>query len=416
MISLFKKRAPILSFGIFQIFFTAPGQTFLISLFIGPMFNELGLSTSMFAGIYSLATLCASLFLQPCGRLLDRYPIKPILLTMISLMMIGCLLIASSSSILSLFFGFFIVRFIGQGAFGLAASTLVTKQFHKNRGKALSIIMFGFPLSEIIYPFIAIFLLESLGWREAYLLFACSFLLMIPIQLYFINRAQLTVGEFYPEETLIQAQRLTGSDAEVIPIRHYTLKETLRDISFYLVLIASTLPPVVMTGLFFHQSTLFEIQNWPIGYAAYGLMAYAIVKAIGSIFIGPLIDTFGSGSFFTLMLALMGVGTYLAGLGGPWWMILVYLSCLGFALGISAPVMNHLWASLYGTNHIGSIKGFISTFRNGLTGFGPLPLAMAMEKGFPLPLLLQYVAIAIFVLMMIPVGLQLFDKRLSSQT
>jgi len=74
--------------------------------------------------------------------------------------------------------------------------------------------------------------------------------------------------------------------------------------------------------------------------------------------------------------------------------------------------MSNLWASLYGTANIGSIKGFIGTFRNGLTGFGPLPLAIAMEAGYSISNLLMIVAGAITILSVIPIGLFLFDSRL----
>lgn len=413
MIEVLRKRAPILTFGVFQIFFTAPGQTFLISLFIGPIFNDLGVSASWFAGAYSLATFLASLMLQPCGRLLDRFSVKPILLGMILLMSLGCLLIGSAQSLWVLFIGFFLVRFIGQGAFGLAASTLVTKQFQKNRGKALSVIMMGFPLSEMIYPFIAVAMISEFGWRMAYYGFAASFLIMVPLQFFLLSRSHIKHGHFYPEEARVQAQAPLSESAEHHLKDHdYTLSETLRDPSFYFTLTASTIPPIVMTGLFFHQSSLFELHGWDLSLAAPALFVYAIVKAVGAIGIGPFIDKYGSAPFFILMITLMAAGTFVAANGGPAWTIILYLSLLGFALGLSAPVMSHLWASLYGTAHIGSIKGFIGTFRNGLTGFGPLPLAIAMEAGYSLSTLLLIVSATIALLVLIPIGLFLFDPRL----
>ena len=74
--NVFKRHPHILTFGVLQIFFTAPGQTFLISLFVTEIFSEFGVSQSYFAGIYSAATLSASLLLNPAGHLIDKYPIR----------------------------------------------------------------------------------------------------------------------------------------------------------------------------------------------------------------------------------------------------------------------------------------------------------------------------------------------------
>jgi len=131
MISLFKKYPFILLFGVLQIIFTAPGQTFLISLFITPIFSDLNLSLSLFAGLYSTATLLAALLLNPMGQLIDKLSLNKVLFAMILLMAIGCFLLASATNIWSVGIAFFLLRFIGQGGFGLAATQLSLKPLKK---------------------------------------------------------------------------------------------------------------------------------------------------------------------------------------------------------------------------------------------------------------------------------------------
>ena len=144
-----------------------------------------------------------------------------------------------------------------------------------------------------------------------------------------------------------------------------------------------------MTGLFFHQSTLFQNNAWPIEMAAIGITFYAITKAILSVIIGPIIDKKGPLVSFSIFIILLGVGTLIAANGGHITWIFVYFGLMGAALGMSSPVMNVIWPNLYGIQHLGSIKGVVGMFRNGLTALAPLPIALALDSGVSLQGLLM---------------------------
>lgn len=415
MIALFKQHPKILCFGLLQVFFTAPGQTFLISLFVGAMFSSLALPISTFAGLYSLATISASFLLNPAGRLIDRFSPKIILCSASSLMALGCFILAFAQSVVMIFIGFFLLRLIGQGVFVLISSTLINRHFHKNRGKAHSMASLGYPLSEMIYPVLALFLLTHFGWRISYLIFAFSTLvIMLPLQFYLLHHARLKKGHFFPGEILIQAQRLPGmtQDTNAANTRSLKLAAVLKDPFFYPILLASAMPPLVVSGLFFHQESLFQAQLWSLKWATLGLSFYAVIKAFFSLGIGAYVDKKGPLGPFFVIIFLIAVATGVAAFGGPAFIsIPFYYSCLGASLGMSAVVMNIIWVKLYGVQHIGSIKGFIGTFRNGFTGLAPFPIALALEKGFAIDTIFYGHALLVVILAVIPILLSRFDSR-----
>jgi len=405
MRELFFKHPFILLFGILQIFFSAPGQTFLISLFVSPIFLELGVSVSWFAGVYSAATLSAALLLNPAGRFIDRYHMRTIIIVVTCLMAIGCWAVALAQDLVVLFIGFFLLRLIGQGVFSLAASTLMIKTFEKNRGKALGITTLGFPLSEAIYPFLALFLLSHFQWRGTYLLFGLStILMMLPLQLYLLKKANIQHGEFYPGEIEINPQRMRGNPEQrkIRPHRDFTLNEVVRDGKFYLILTAACLPPMVVTGLFFHQGSLFESNEWTISLAASGFVTYAVCKAIASVWVGSVVDRYGPMIPFAVLILMLGLGTLIASLGGSPVMMFIYFMLIGASLGFSAPVINVVWAHFYGVKHIGSIKGLVATFRNGVTALGPLPIALCLDAGISINVVLKITAFAIMLFVSLP--------------
>ena len=131
--------------------------------------------------LYSAATFIAALFLNPAGRLIDKYPIKRIILGVTICMAIGCWILASATNVVMIFIAFLILRLIGQGVFSLVGSTLIIKKFQKNRGKAMGIVTLGFPLSEAVYPMLVLFLINTFGWRMSYVIFGISCLLLMLI-------------------------------------------------------------------------------------------------------------------------------------------------------------------------------------------------------------------------------------------
>jgi MFS family permease len=375
---LFFLRHPyLLLFSVIQIVFSAPGQTFLIALFVPNILQSIDITRTEFALLYSVATILASLLLNPAGRLIDKRHLNHIVIFNGLCMALGCVFLWASSSLFFLFISFFLLRLFGQGIFGLTASTTLGKAFGKNRAKAIGIMTLGFPLSEMIYPSVTMGLIMIFGWRETYLIFAASFLLlMVPLQLFVLSKSHYNDGEFLEGEysdSYFQSKE-----------KNISLTQAVRQPQFFLLIIASCIPPIIMTGLFFHQDKLFEVHHWPQEWLGIGITCYAVAKALGSILLGPYIDKNGPVLMFVIMILLLSLGTFIAGLGGGTTIICVFFSFMGFALGLSSPVMNVVWPSLYGTQHLGSIKGFVGMFRNGLTAFGPLPPAIAMDMGVSL--------------------------------
>lgn len=402
--TFYKTHFRPLLFSSFQMFFSAPGQTFLIALVVGPIFTELSQSQTKFAGMYSLATILAALFLNPAGRIIDKKPIQTVLAINVISMAVGCWLLALSQSLFQLFVAFFILRFMGQGVFLLTSVTAIGKWFDKNRGKASSILTLGYPLSEMVYPALTLTLMSTVGWRSTYLIFGLGFLcIMWPIQRWLMKGYSRL--EPLPGEEVVR----TASES---PVAHKTLKEAAKDMSFYLIIMGSCIPPILMTGLFFHQTTLFSLHGWPLSWSVYGLGIYAIAKAVVSLLTGPQVDKFGPLPFFMALILCMAIGLWLSSVGGGMGVMMLYFGLMGAALGMSMPTMNVIWPRLYGTKHLGSIRGFVSTFRNGLTSLGPLPIALAIDHGVSLIGLLHITAIIIAILSITPLIVRKLEPSL----
>ena len=126
----------------------------------------------------------------------------------------------------------------------------------------------------------------------------------------------------------------------------------------------------MMTGALYFQVDIFKLNEWPLSYIAVAIFCYALFKFLNTIFIGPIIDRFGVVFPLFLLTAAIGIATIMISFNGPPLIGFIYYALYGVGLGASASTMSYLWGLLYGSDHIGEIKGLLPLF---VMGQQPLP-------------------------------------------
>ena len=159
MLALIRAEWRLLLFGFLMTFWSAPGQTFLISLFSGEIRAELALSDGQFAAIYSLATLASAVVVIWSGALADRIDLKKLSLAVVCGLAIGCGLMSISYSIPLLLISLFLMRQLGQGLMFIISSTAMVRYIPQHRGKASALASIGYAVSEAIMPGLLVVLL-----------------------------------------------------------------------------------------------------------------------------------------------------------------------------------------------------------------------------------------------------------------
>ena len=386
------------TFSIFGIFFSAPGQTFLISLAIPTICHSLNISPLQFASIYSLSTLMASLFLPFIGKLIDRWPIKKTLIFNAFFFFSSILLFSLSASSYGLFVALFFMRLFGQGALTLTATSHTIKQFTLNRGSALSLTQLGYPLSEFIFPGLLIFSLHHIGFRLSFVALAlCIPLLYLPLSLFGISK--MPSSHHAPDDQ---------------PEHSHSLSYALKDRFFPFYVALSSIPPIMMTAALYFQVDIFSSNGWPIANAAIAIFCYAFFKFLNTLLIGPVIDRFGVVLPLFFLTFCIGLATFLISFNGPPLMAFIYYSLYGLGLGASASTMSYLWALLYGSRYIGEIKGSIAIIRNGATAIAPILFSFFLyERQLPFQMIFQICGIGILIMSILPFVFKQLDHRLT---
>jgi MFS family permease len=172
---------PMLAIAGLAMFASGPGQSHTFSVFITPIGQSLGITTTAVSSAYAVATLAAAFGLPYVGRMVDRFGVRHVLLLVASLFGLAQIGFGAIGNLALLALGFAALRFLGQGSLMLCSANLVSQWFSRKRGFALSLMGLGFAATMAAHPPLAQWLIDSVGWREAWLwLGIVTWLLLLP--------------------------------------------------------------------------------------------------------------------------------------------------------------------------------------------------------------------------------------------
>lgn len=359
----------LLSFGLTFTFFSSFGQTFLISLFVPFFLATFNLSNTGFGSLYSLATLSSALTLPWFGKWIDHLPLKRFSLMVAMGLMLAAFTVSISWHVTILFAGLLMLRLSGQGLSGHTAQTAMAKFFNLQRGKALSIASLGYPMGEAVLPLIITALIPLLSWRGAWGGISLVIgVLLIPFVLHILGEKVSAIP---------QANSPSDDDSNT-ETGNYEM--VLTDKRFYLLLPAVLLPAFWVTGLFLYQVTIAEQLGWSATLIASAFIAHALARILSSLFVGPAIDAYSARELFPYHLIPIGLGFVVAMFHPGGWSAFLYMFLLGMTLGVSGNIKTALWAEMYGSETVGTIRSLFSSLIVFSTAMSPFLMGWLIDN------------------------------------
>lgn len=387
MFKFIRENPQLLLFGMLTAMFSGPGQTFLVSLFIPHMRDAFGLSQTGISSLYSLATLLSACFLPVLGYLLDRVHLTKFTLVSGILLAAGCVLLSQASVLWVVFIGFFLIRHLGQGSLAIISSTTMARVFGAMRGRALGIANIGFPLSEAIFPFLVSSWILWFDWRSGWILLAVLVLIFFsPAVLILLSgEPQRLAQEKYSENQNLEKE----VSQSLHSVEHWSITQVIRDWRFYMLLLPVLIPAFYFTGLFFHQAELMAFKGWSLQVVSAAFLAYAACRAPISFVIGPFIDRYTAKKLFPFSLVPLGLGLLCFWFGNHILWVWFYLGLGGIGMGLGMTISSALWAELYGTKYLGTIRGVLTGLMVLSTALAPILLGYLLDQGMSLEGLLM---------------------------
>jgi MFS family permease len=378
-------------------YMSAPGQSYSVAAFKGPMRGDLQVSETDYSLAYGTATIVSACLLPFVGRLVDRLGARIMLPVIGTLLSAACFFMSRVSTLDGLYLGFMGVRSIGQGALSLVSVWLVGEWFTRRRGIATACAGLGGGLSVMTVPLINNWFIENYNWQTAWI--ALSFLvwlsLVIPGWLLIRDR---------PEDLGMRPDGIAAGTSEPTPSgliapteEPWTVKEVLRDLTFWRLLAVPATSGLVGTGLIFHQVSLMDSH----GFASTTALQLMSVQAGFAILLtfpaGWATDRIESRRLLSVAMICLSIAVVLMiALPTPRFVI-AYALLLGMHGSILRSTGQVVWINFYGRENQGAVRGAAWSAMILASAIGPLPLAYSIDHfGSYRPALIGFLIMPIF--------------------
>lgn len=357
-----------LLFGALLMALSSFGQTYFVAV-SGSYFREsFNLSDGGLGATYAAGTIFSAMTLTWAGRLIDYTTVRRFTSGVALLLAAACILVAVSANFIMLAVAFYFLRLGGQGLMTHTALTATARAFPQDAGKALGIIALGLSVSQGLFPIAGVTMMELFGWRTAWMMNAGLVIAGVAIALLFLPR----VGD----KAIRSRKDKPAEGSSTAPL--------WRDRRLLLTLPAILASPFIVTGFFFHQARLAEQKGWDISIVAGSFAAFAIVQAVASVVIGPVIDKIGPKRLLPLFLLPQALAMLLIGFISVPWIAPVYMVFMAASMAIGSTLATALWVDLFGTFELARVRSAVEAGTVIASGASPIVMGILIDAGIPL--------------------------------
>jgi MFS family permease len=362
-----------LTLAFVAMFASAPGQSFLISVFVDDMLRGTGLSRTVFSVLYALATVVSATVSIALGRATETLGLRLIWLTVAAGLACACVVASVASGIILAFAALALLRAFGQGSFPLLGTLVVNYWFSARRGAAMAAASFGITAATISLPPLVAILIDIVGWRSSYrILAALTLLVVLPLGLLIRRPATTHAAGSAPALPVTDLPMPSAARRS----RRLRIAVPRREAALLLAVFAA--PPLVMTALTFHAVSLLGGRGLAAPAAAAALSGFGVASAIATLAGGTIVDRLSTRTLLVTMSTVLLVGT-LSLLSSAVALAYAGFAIVGFAGGLFGVTSGIAWARTYGTARLGRLQGVSFAAQIAAAAAGPLPLALSLQ-------------------------------------
>ena len=319
-------------------------NVFAAGVFLKPVAAELGFGRGAISTAIGLSSLVTALALPFFGRLVDRYGVRPMLLSSITLFALATAalaLLTPSTTVLILLFA--ISGIMGVGQTPTPYSKVITAWFDRQRGLALGLALAGVGLGTIIIPQLSNALVANFGWRIGYVGLGIAIFVL----------AFLPVALFVREPAPRSADRHAEAVAQGI-----SFSEAIRNRRYWATALVFFFAATTINGSIIHVVPLLTDRGIAPGVAAAALSAAGLALIGGRVIAGYCLDKIFAPyiAVFFLLCPMAGIAILASGIAGPWPVVGTIL--LGMGIGAEIDILSFVVSRYFGIRFFGTLHGF----------------------------------------------------------
>ncbi|MDQ8203424.1 MFS transporter [Pelagicoccus sp. SDUM812003] len=377
---------------------SVPGQTIGVNVFSERLIGALELSRINVSAAYFAGTALSGFILPYAGTLFDRFGARR-LIALASVGLAASLVFMSfvdhlagaverlvsveslgfAIRVATLTVGFFLIRFWGQGVVMMTSRNMIGKWWVAHRGKVFSIGGIAVAVCFSLTPQAFDWLIERVGWREAWWLMALGLAPFFCSFAWLLYRDNPQECGLEPDAGLA-VDEAKSQDPEFRIVKEFQRTEALKTYSFWAFSLVFALQACYFTAFSFHVIDVAA----DVGMSKGGMLALffpsAVLNGAVSLFVGWACDRWR----LKYLLAFMASGNLVAALGLGLAHPVIMPACVVIGFGISGGCFGALsgvfMPRFFGLKHLGAISGFFASLI--VLGSAVGPLAFSLARSF----------------------------------
>jgi len=307
-----------------------PINVFTFGVFLKPITEDLGLSRGAFSAALTFHAAIAAIVLPIIGWLVDRWGARRIMLPGLFLYALATASYAliQASPLLLTFLIFAFTGLVGGVQSPIPYAAVIAQRFDRRRGLALGIGTAGVGLGVALMPQVAALLIDTFGWRLAYVGLAVAVLVVAfpPVALFLRE----------PPGFAARVQRLREPADTRAAVPGVAAGEALRSWLFWGLATAFFLDVIAINGTLTHIVPLLTDRGVPRQIATAALSGTGFALIFGRVLSGWCLDRFW-GPYVAIVffvLPMTGIAILISGTGG----FAPFLGAIACGLGIGAEI------------------------------------------------------------------------------
>ncbi|GAA2561031.1 MFS transporter [Mycolicibacterium diernhoferi] len=348
-------------------------HVYSLGVFMAPLQEEFGWSRAQASVGLTIVGGAAAVAALPIGLMVDRMGPRRVGL-------IGTVLMATAFGLFSTASGtmanwillWSVLAFASFWVQTTVWTSAVASRFETSRGLAFAVTLSGGSLGAALFPALATAFIGEWGWRGAFagLGAAWGALVVLAVALFFRGAQDRK-----------SAPAAVAADPAPVELAGVTLREGLRSVTFYRLLLAAGLFAFTTLGVVVHLVPILRDAGTEPLAAAGTAALVGVFSIVGRLGVGLLLDRFSG--------RVVGACAYLVPIVGAALLLLdgtnpvsqtIAAALFGLTLGAEVDVIAYLAARYFGLRNFGGLFGGLVAALSLGTAFGPLAAGLSFDR------------------------------------
>ena len=333
---------------------TCFGISYSFSVYFSSLQSEFSWNRATTSGAYSLYLLMVGFFSILCGRAVDRYGPKPVVLIMGLTTGMSLILTAHVHALWQLYFTYSVLLAAGTGGIYIIVMSTAARWFYRKRATAMGILGAGASLGTVVMAPVSAWLIVAYQWRTAYILTGIlAWLLMIPGALV-LRKDPDEIGVGFDGDRRSPVKPPVAKNAVT-----FSILGAIKSISFWYLNLLWFWFSFCLSMVIVHiVPRAQDIGFMPLQAAAV-LSILTAVSAVSRLVGGMVADRVDKRKLLAILTTTMALSmVWLAAADQPW-MVYLFAVIFGMAFGAGDPSVIAIVTDVFGIAKVGTMMGIL---------------------------------------------------------